>query len=356
MSIDISRKRILPHLVAWILYIFYEVSILIYVDPGSINCIEIILAFLLNAMVFYVNADFILVRLVSYKLLALTIVKILLLISLYLVLSYWLSAYIFPFLEVKSSGNKPIFTKLFFAQHIWRAIYFLGLSTGYWLTKKTILSERKLRSFEREQYLLTLKEQELKKQIAMSHLAFIKSQVNPHFLHNTLNFFYSNIYPLSKPLAESLLRLSEMMRFTFDHTDKDGLVELAVELKQIENYITLNQLRFSNNLQIVLNIKGNPQGKRIISFLLMALVENAFKYGDLQDAHYPLSINVFIDDDHLQFKIMNKKKINANEFEGHGIGIKSLENQLKLMYADNYELNIENNIYDYRCILALKFQ
>ncbi|HMG07258.1 MAG TPA: histidine kinase [Mucilaginibacter sp.] len=313
------------------------------------------MAFILNAAIFYINADFILSRLSSHKNYAFVFLEIVVLISLYLLISYGLSLYVFPLVDHDLQAQKgPILTKLFFARHIWRAVYFLGLSTGYWLTKKTVNAERKFRLLEKEQYVQNLNEKELKRQMAISHLAFIKSQINPHFLHNTLSFFYSNIYPLSKQLAESILLLSEMMRYSFHPTDKDGLIELSVELKQIENYIKLNQLRFDNKLHINFDINGNPEGKRIISFLLMTLVENAFKYGDLMDEHYPLTITGVINNNKLQFQIINKKKQNIHEFESHGIGIKNIESQLKLMYANDYKLEIDAAAYEYKCMLELK--
>ncbi len=341
-----TANIIFIHVMAWVIYIFYEVSIILYISPSSIRWNEILIAFSLNIIVFYTSAEYVLPKWAKNRNVVSLIFLLLTVILAYLFLSFWLEAYVFPFLE---TGKPPaaiklaILSKLFIAQHLWRVSYFLGLSTGYWFAKKSVWAERKLRLLEKEHYLKELNEKELKREIAVTQLAFIKAQVNPHFLHNTLNFFYSNIYPLSKELAESILILSQMMRYTFKTDDSNGWVDLSLEMMHIENYIKLNQLRFNNNLNILIQSNGNYKNKRIMSFMLMTFVENAFKYGDLTDPNEPLIITLDVGEDYLNFFVKNKKNHENLVFESTGIGVKNIKKQLELTYMDNYSLVIDES-------------
>jgi len=276
-------------------------------------------------------------------------------ICLYLLASAVISTYIF------SGGGRSyhlllslLVQKEFLAQHIWRATWFIGLGAGFWLALKSISAEKKLRLLEKEKFLQQLHEAELQQEIVISQLAFFKSQINPHFLFNTINFFYASIYPLSKPLAKSILMLSNIMRYAMNSDNKSVWADLITEIEVIEDFIKLNQLRFDSKLQINFIINGQPEHQKIISFLMMTLVENAFKYGDLEDAKNPLSIVIDIFEDKVNMQIQNK--ISNHKVEnGHGIGIKNLENRLKLAYQDNYFFLITKSESVYKCDLMLNF-
>ncbi|NHA05827.1 histidine kinase [Mucilaginibacter sp. HC2] len=280
--------------------------------------------------------------------------KLILVVNIYLLGSGFLSIYIYPIIEnISKPQFTSVFTNMFIAERLWRVVYFIGLGTGFGFAKRAVLTERKLRMVEEQHFQKTLDEKELKRIIADTQLAFIKSQVNPHFLYNTLNFFYSNIYPLSKPLAKSLLILSDMMRYALKNQENNGLVELKLELEHIQNYIYLNQLRFNSKLQIIYQVTGDPDQKRIVSFLLITLVENAFKYGDLTDELNPMVIRIDIRMDETSILIRNKKNLLGHKFESSGNGLKLLKGQLNIIYKRNYYFHVEEDNVNYECHLKL---
>jgi two-component system LytT family sensor kinase len=346
---------IVIHIILWGIYIFYELSILLVLDPSAIKWNEMFLGFILNAGLFYTTVYWVLPKGSVKKQPLPVLLKILVIISTYLFAAAVLAVDIFPASGYYSTPLVALFgNKVFLAQHIWRASWFFGLGVGFWFATKSVQFEKKLRLLEKNFYLKEIHEIELRQQVAISQLAFFKSQINPHFLFNTLNFFYSSIYPLSRQLAQSLLLLSNIMRYAMNKDDESGFVELETEIKLIEDYIHLNQLRFSNSLQINFQVVGIPDHKKVISFLMMTLVENAFKYGDLTDAEYPLYINLHIYADKMEMQIHNK--INAlNLQESHGIGLQNMESRLKLIYKDNYHLSVNKDETTYKCNLKLKF-
>jgi hypothetical protein len=140
-----------------------------------------------------------------------------------------------------------------------------------------------------------LEEQKLKLEIekTQADLKFLKSQINPHFLHNTLNSFYARSLPLSSELADGILTLSEMMRYALGESyTADGKVLLQDEMDHLRNFIKMNQFRFRNHLNVQLLLKGETNGALIIPFVLITLVENIFKHGDLTSEAYPVVIEV----------------------------------------------------------------
>lgn len=345
-------RNILIHILVWILYIFYETSILLYIEAGNIFWWEILSAFALNVAIFYITADYILPKCVGGKMYLLIPACLIALVIIYLFASYLETRYLFPFIEGKDALQAPILTKIYKAQHIYRATYFIGLSFGYWFAKKSIKSEKRLRESEKEQYLQTLSQQELKREIAVSKLAFYRSQLNPHFLFNTLNFFYSNIYTYSKELAESMVLLSNLMRYITQKSSEEDLVPLNGEIELIENYFKLNQLRFENALQIKFEVKGIPDHKKIAPFIMMTLIENAFKYGDVMDEKRPLIIKINVLASRIEFYIENKISV-FDKPAGTGTGLQNLKKQLDLIYADNYSLTTEERNNQFACRLKI---
>jgi two-component system LytT family sensor kinase len=187
-----------------------------------------------------------------------------------------------------------------------------------------------------------LEEQKLKLEIEkmQADLKFLKSQVNPHFLHNTLNSFYARSLPLSKELADGILTLSEMMRYALGETyTADGKVLLKDEIEHLCNFIKMNQFRFRNNLNVQLVVTGQPKGVVMIPFVLITLVENIFKHGELSNAEYPVKICLDIKEGSLRYYSKNRKKHGPKELST-GIGLDNIEKRLQLAYGDGYKMNI----------------
>lgn len=183
----------------------------------------------------------------------------------------------------------------------------------------------------------------LEKEKMQADFLFLKAQINPHFLHNTLNFLYARSLPYSPELSEGILALSAIMRYSLDNReDGDGKVLLTDEISHVHNVLRIQQLRFDNTLQVRFALTGDPEGKRVLPFILITLVENAFKHGDLKSIDNPVTIALTIcPDGQLRFVCSNRKKTGPKDLST-GIGLDNTRKRLELAYGENYSLYIKD--------------
>lgn len=199
-----------------------------------------------------------------------------------------------------------------------------------------------LRDEKKRQKILEEQKMQLEVEKSSANLNFLKAQINPHFLHNTLNFLYAKSLPYSPELSEGILTLSDIMRYALSEGNaKDGKAPLKDEIEHVWNVIKINQLRFSNKLNVNFNVIGLVEGISIIPFVLITIVENAFKHGDLKDQSNPIEIELEVKGKRLSFRCRNKKKSGPKELST-GVGLENIKKRLDLAYGKNYSFNIKN--------------
>jgi len=194
-------------------------------------------------------------------------------------------------------------------------------------------------------------QRDLENQRLSAELAFLKSQINPHFLFNSLNSIYSLAYQKADATPEAILKLSEIMRYML-YESNDNKVDLSKELQYIQNYIDLQKIRFANKAYIDFKIEGRVTNQKIVPLLLIAFIENAFKHGVTDNALSPIRLLITVDDSHLHFYIQNKKHNNNKDSVG-GIGLGNVKRRLDLLYPGKYNLEIRNEKDTYVCELSL---
>ncbi len=186
--------------------------------------------------------------------------------------------------------------------------------------------------------------------------AFLRSQINPHFLYNTLNTIYSQAQPLSDDLADNIQKLSGMMRYSLENaTQMNGIINIRQELKYLQAYIDIHQVRFQNTLQIVFNVKGEPGDQHIPPLSLITVVENAFKFGELRDSNNPVIIKILLEFDRLEFYCANKKKQKPTSNNSSHIGIKNLQSRLDFGFKGKYRIKAYNQPDDYIFHLTIQY-
>ncbi|HYC30159.1 MAG TPA: histidine kinase, partial [Chitinophagaceae bacterium] len=200
-----------------------------------------------------------------------------------------------------------------------------------------------LRDEKKQQKILEEQKMQLEVEKSSANLNFLKAQINPHFLHNTLNFLYAKSLPYSPELSEGILTLSDIMRYALSEGNtKDGKAPLKDEIEHVWNVIKINQLRFSNKLNVNFNVIGLVDGISIIPFVLITIVENAFKHGDLKDQSNPIEIELEVKGKRLTFHCKNKKKAGPKELST-GVGLDNIRKRLDLAYGRNYSFDIRND-------------
>lgn len=174
---------------------------------------------------------------------------------------------------------------------------------------------------------------------------FLKAQLNPHFLFNTLNNLYGLVVKKDSLAPEIIINISNLMAYTLYESNTDK-VPLEKELNFIENYFSLEKIRYSESKDITLEVFApkSVENLTIAPLLTFVFIENAFKYGLKGINENFLNINISIVDNIFYFSIVNNKEINAgNKKHLGGIGVKNIEKRLNLIYPqENHELIIED--------------
>jgi len=203
-----------------------------------------------------------------------------------------------------------------------------------------------------QQYTLNLEKEKLE-----AELKFLKSQIHPHFLFNTLNNLYALTLKKSDKAPEVVIQLSNLLEYSL-YSGKETEVELTDELKLLSGYIDLEKLRFGNRLKIKTEICENVDGLLIAPLLLLPFVENSFKHGASRDLKSPfIELNVDVINNQLQFKITNSYSSETGKFEGYKerIGLKNVKRRLELLYPKRHTLEItqKQNIFEVSLQLRL---
>lgn len=192
-----------------------------------------------------------------------------------------------------------------------------------------------------------LRSEQRNKEIAneklQAELSFLKAQINPHFLFNTLNNIYALASGQSEHTAPAIMKLSSIMRYVLTEARND-LVPLEKEILFTSHYIELQKMRLTDKTSIDFTINGDPLGRQIAPLLLLPFVENAFKYGISTREWSPIRILLDIKKDSLYFSISNQKHFNTalRMADNTGIGISNTKRRLDLLYENRYELTIED--------------
>lgn len=191
-----------------------------------------------------------------------------------------------------------------------------------------------------------------------TELKFLRSQISPHFFFNTLNNIYSLSLEKSVKASETILKLSELMRYLLYETN-ESKQDLQKEIICIQNYLDLEKIRYGDLLQVKMSITGDITGKKVSSMLLIPFIENAIKHGANKTiGRTDIIITFAIQDDFLLFKIINTLPPPSYKAQiGHsgGIGIANVRKRLELAYCkDEYE--IQNYVKENSYIAELKLK
>lgn len=190
-----------------------------------------------------------------------------------------------------------------------------------------------------------------------TELKFLKSQINPHFLFNSLNSIYALTLSKNDKAPEVILKLSEILRYIL-YEGGEKTVELKKEVEYIKNYLELEKIRFGNRLKVIIDLDGDFSGKEISPMILLPFVENSFKHGvnsTIGEAF--VNIKISIEKNTLYFEIENNKQTThtSEPKPNSGIGINNVKKRLSLIYPEKYDIHIEDKgeIYNVKLILHL---
>jgi two-component system, LytTR family, sensor kinase len=170
----------------------------------------------------------------------------------------------------------------------------------------------------------------------------VKSQLDPHFLFNTINNIDILILKNATQASDYLNKLSDIMRFMLYETKTDR-ISLSSELEYIKKYIELQKIRTANSNYIKLSVTGTCEGKTIAPMVFIPFIENAFKHTTNKKLEHAITISISIEENVISFICENKYNTTSKkEQENNGLGNDLIQKRLNLIYPEKHKLNIIN--------------
>ncbi|MBZ4044601.1 sensor histidine kinase [Flavobacterium hibisci] len=193
--------------------------------------------------------------------------------------------------------------------------------------------------------------QNVEKEKMKSELAFLKAQINPHFLFNTLNSIYALALKKDDKTPDAVIQLSELMRYIITNAN-DEVIDLSKETNYINNFISLQKTRLGNTVVVDYQLNGTPFGKAITPLILISFIENAFKHGVNPDQTSEICIYIDIHEKELTLMASNKKTFSIQS--DSGIGLQNTIERLALLYPNKHQLKIEDTNEKYIVNLSIE--
>lgn len=322
------------HVIAWVFLLMVPFlsthQVIRSFVPASehISLIPIITLSLIFIIIFYINYYVLIPRFLLQKKHLLYIFALLLSIFTAFVLSHEF-LYLSGFNPNRLENFNPVLEKI---DPIIKANAFLMLIISI-LSSIALTMSNHLRQTEKEKL--------------SAQISSLKSQINPHFLFNTLNNIYATAIDQSPQTAEMVERLSEMMRYTMRETQND-FVPLEEEINHIENFIELQKMRLESKIKFEYTIEGNFSELQIAPMLLIPFIENAFKHGVNSEQDSNIRIKIDTRESELHFLVTNHKvNVQSEAIERNGLGIENTRHRLNLIYPSRHLLTIKENEKDF---------
>lgn len=272
-------------------------------------------------------------RFILYSIYTLIISSYLVLVSIFFSLIF-LSGFEYSEMNPATKNTLFVLTGVYLVVFIVSAFKLLKLNLKQ--SKRTIELETKILEAQ-----LKLKEQELK---------YLKMQIHPHFLFNTLNTMYGFALKKADETPEMILKLSNLLDYLLYQVDKP-FVSLNDEINHIEDYISLEQMRFNDTLNVKFTKHISSESIEIAPMLLIPFVENSFKHGVIKNGVLDIEISIKADLNAVVFEIKNNSSKDLSYSDG--LGLENIKKRLEFLYPNHYELNINQNEKYFEVVLKL---
>lgn len=332
MQSFIHRNRVVfLHLMFWCIYIsFIGYQIIFwqrergYDWNRAIMFSSLQLAFTLT--IAYLNYFLILPRFLKHKNLFRYLVEFLIPFALVIVSRI----YIQRFIMTPDSPRAEYYNSAMFAVQVTAITLFIVIFVG-------------MLRFAVDWFELEARKKEMENEKLMAELNFLKAQINPHFLFNTLNNLYYLAYSKSENTTEVIAKLSQMMRYMI-YDSNHPKVLLSKEIEYMQSYIGLERMRLNNQIPIEFEVKGNVENVWITPLIFITFLENAFKHGvSNNNPNAWVNISIELEGKECVYIVKNSKPTVKNETgEKSGIGLQNVKRRLELSYPDKHQLKIED--------------
>ncbi|HBV13791.1 sensor histidine kinase [Chryseobacterium carnipullorum] len=311
------------HFFYWLLIIFNGLLARAVYSEGGLDILDVTI-FLANILGFYVNYFFIVPRFFDPKRFYLMIIGFFVGVFVFVLFRYSMEELLLPAVAGFRNYAEGTTFLYYFYDNIYYSSLTVFVSTNLWFFK----------------YYLKVEEEKsvLIEERKHAQLQALKTQINPHFIFNSLNNIYSLVYQNSDKALPAIEKLSELLRYSTKDLEKE-VISLDKEIGYIESLIGLEKLRIKNPELLVIEKNINHPKINISPMLLVPFVENAFKHGDFRDKGFVLKVSD--DNKVLHFYLHNYKNQRMKD-TASGIGIDNVKKRLEILYPKKHELFIKD--------------
>lgn len=338
-----STQYIILHVVSWLIFalaIFYFSSQLYQNRPGSLFIYRFLLILPLLIAVFYINSTFLMPRFFEKKKYLKFFALIIVIAAIYIAISNIGGKIFMQELSTQKiiSRNPPIgeenlrppFRRIFLGKFFidfFQVFTVLFASTVYRNIKYANIKDKH--------------ETEIEQAKMQADLKLLKAQINPHFLFNALNNIYSNILLKGSSAAESVYKLSHLLRYVI-YDCKADFVPLEKEVDYLKSFVSLQQLKDEELMKVSFEVNGDIAGKTIAPMILIPFVENSFKHSSIENADNGwINIKLNLEGKNLSFLCENSIPLSElHKDDTKGIGIENVKKRLNLLYDGEHLLKI----------------
>lgn len=363
-----GKKKI--HIIVWVLYvIYYQLSyVIVYREKYELATGLIIL---INCTcwitIFYNSSFFIFPKFLSVQKYTITVFLCIINSSIITVVNLYIIIRLFPTYPGVAFNEQEVI------QHFWSCQIFTIYALGYYFAEKSINQQIEIAARDREiaEQKIAIAEKEAKiakqeleiailaKEKALAEMAFLRAQINPHFMYNTLNMIFERVRKASREAGDIVLAFAEMLRYATSTKSQEDEVDLGGELDFVKQYIELHLQRFHYKVYIDFEEDGDFSYHRIVPMVLITIVENGIKHGVFDEPDIAFRIRASLMDEVFVFTATNKKNPYPNAIADAGqtgIGIKNIKKRLLTTYpAEAHSIDIIDSEEDYTVVFTVNF-
>jgi len=322
------------HLIAWSVYIFYEAG-LTGIFIGRFGALENYLVhYSLNICLFYFHSFAMQKavaankRLIFLRVLCLIIIEIGTYIPVLALLNHFFTAY-----NQAIGSNYLGITLSFIGGAAYRSIFFILISSGYFFLRQYLSQRAKAGALERANLEEKVYHETVLKDLALAKNAYLRAQMNPHLFFNSLSFIHRRVRKTDKVAGDMIVTLSDMMRYAIESNHTQEMITLSEEVEQVENLISVLRIIHSDEFNLILEYKEKLLSTPIIPLVLITLVENMYKHGELSNMQAPGKIKIYQSENMLTIQSQNQVS-KESKAPSLATGLQNLEKRLTDAYQN----------------------
>jgi len=323
------------HIIAWSCYIFWE-TILVGLFFGVFGKFgNYAVHYVINIILFYTHARLLMISTQSFRSAYWKVpLFIFLEIAIYMSFVYMVDDFLAHYTNFLTGVQPPFLKRMI--NLAWRSSFFMLFSTGYFFLKRFLNERAEKERIEKQRFQMLIDKERTDKELLMSKNAFLKAQINPHLLFNTFEFIHQKIRQHSPEDAQVMVYLSDMMRFAATTEHNEGYIKLSEEINQCQNLIKLHQLT-QGRVFIEMAFSHDVLDIKLIPLVLLTILENMFKHGNLFDSDNKATIDIYMDGEQLKIESRNLPALVKSKV-GFGSGLANISTRLDYTYGNRAEM------------------